>query len=423
MHIVLIAIGSRGDVEPCVALGRGLLRAGFRVTVILPGDLEHVALDHGVPSIGAPFEARTVMTAGPGQRWITEASGSRAAEARHLTALMDSVADLAADTIELVPDDADLVISGALTYDGTAALAQHRGIRHILALLLPVTPTRNGASTIFAALPNRKSRLNTFSAFVGSIGAYRVYHGPATVIRERLGMPPGSLREYFATARDTPALLATSPSLVPAVPEWNPQVFQTGHWHLPAVDDWAPPQGLSDFLDDGPAPVYLGFGSMTSADAQRVAEQVVAGVRRSGVRALIGTGWSGVDLDGLLTSADAGLIAPVGETPHDWLFARVAGAVHHGGAGTTVSAARSGIPQWVVPHLGDQPYWGRRVAAIGIGPDPVPQHRLDAEHVRTAVRRMTTDTAMRDAAARVGHRVRAERGVARAVGQISRYLG
>lgn len=417
MHIVIVAIGSRGDVEPCVALGVGLRQAGFRVTVVLPRDLSHLATDRELDVLAAPFDARSVVLGDHARRWITEASRSRTAELRHLTALMDEVAATAADTIEQVPTDADLLISGVLTYDGAAALAQHRGIGHILATFLPITPTRQGRSSVFAALPDRTSRLNTLAGTVAAGAAYRVYAGAGRVVRRRLGLPPNTLRAYWRTARSTPGLLAAGPTLVPPAPEWEPHLKQTGQWYLPGPQDWAPSPELAAFLDAGSAPVYVGFGSMASADAAVTARTVLEGARLAGVRVVFGAGWSGVDLP-----ERPGEVALLDAVPHDRLFPLMAGVVHHGGAGTTATATRAAAPQWILPHIGDQPYWGRRIAQLGIGPDPVAPHRLDPATVAAALTRLTEDRATAHRAATIGAAVRAESGVAAAVAHIGRYL-
>lgn len=418
MHIVLIAIGSRGDVDPCVALGVGLRDAGHRVTVIIPRDLAHLATDQGLEALQAPFDAREVVLGADGRRWITEASRSKAAEMRHLTALMDGVAETAADTIELLPSDADLLISGVLTYDGAAALAEHRGIRHILATHLPITPTRDGRSCVFSALPDRESRLNLTAGTVAASAAYRIYAGAGRVIRERLGLPPNTLRQYWRTARSTPGLLAAGPTLVPPAPEWAPNVRQTGQWHLPSPSRWEPDADLAAFLDAGEPPVYLGFGSMASDDSEGAATRIIDAALDAGRRVVFAPGWSGLDP---ATLAGRGDVHTVGEVPHAALFGRVSAVIHHGGAGTTATATRAGVPQWVVPHIGDQPYWGRRIAQLGIGPEPVVPHRITADSAAAAMRTLG-DPATGHRARDVGDRVRFEPGVERAVELINGYL-
>lgn len=355
------------------------------------------------------------------RRWFTEASRSRTAEIRHLTALMDQMAPAAADTIEQVPDDSDLLISGPLTYDGAVAVAQHRGIPHILATFLPVTPSRDGRSSVFSAFPDRISRANALAGTVAASVAYRVYAGVGREIRERLGLPRNTVRQYWRTARSTPGLLAAGPTLVPPAADWGPHLRQTGQWYLPGPLDWQPPADLAAFLDAGDPPVYIGFGSMASADASSTAEAIIDGIRRAGVRAVFGAGWSDVDLTRSGTLSDD--VFSVGEIPHDRFFPLVSAVIHHGGAGTTATVARAGVPQWIVPHIGDQPYWGTRISQLGVGPAPVPPNQIDRSTVATALRQLTADPLTRERAATVGAAVAAEPGVDEAVALITEYLG
>jgi len=174
--------------------------------------------------------------------------------------------------------------------------------------------------------------------------------------------------------------LAADPTLGP----WNGQegfdVVQTGAWVLP--DDRPLPALLLGFLDAGEPPVYAGFGSMRTVD-EGSARATIRGIRAQGHRALVGRGWAG-----LAAIDDHDDCFVVGEVNQQKLFERVAAVVHHGGAGTTTTAARAGAPQVVVPQAGDQAYWARRVAELGIGAahdGPKPTVGSLSEALRTAL--------------------------------------
>lgn len=189
----------------------------------------------------------------------------------------------------------------------------------------------------------------------------------------------------------------------------------TGYWFLPAEPTWSPPPALEAFLARGGPVVSIGFGSMASDDPQAVTELVLGAVRAAGVRAVLLSGWGG--LASLPPSED---VFCADALPHDWLFPRVAATVHHGGAGTTGAALRSGVPGLVVPFTMDQPFWGSRVAALGVGPAPIPRKRLTRERLADALRRTVADEGMRRRAADLGARIRAEDGVAEAVEHFGR---
>ncbi len=194
----------------------------------------------------------------------------------------------------------------------------------------------------------------------------------------------------------------------------------TGYWPLPPVSDWSPPADLAAFLDAGPPPVCIGFGSTPSEDPGALTATVLEAVRRAGVRAVLLSGWGGLvsagrSEEGAGPATDRDDVIVVDEVPHEWLFPRMAAVVHHGGAGTTGAAFRAGVPAVVVPFVVDQPFWGSRVEALGVGPRPVPRRGLTAAALADALRIAVGDRAMAERAAGLGRRIRAEDGVAAAV--------
>jgi UDP:flavonoid glycosyltransferase YjiC (YdhE family) len=225
------------------------------------------------------------------------------------------------------------------------------------------------------------------------------------VRRDVLGLPARARQADPAL----PSLYGFSPHVVPPPSDWPPTCRVTGYWFLPAETGWTPPPALTQFLADGPAPVCVGFGSMLGADPAQLTALVVTAVRRAGVRAVLLSGWGGLDA---VAGED---ILVIDEVPHDWLFPQVAAVVHHGGAGTTAAALRAGTPAVVVPFGVDQPFWGTRVAALGTGPRPIPQRTLTTERLADALRIVTTDETMRARAAHLGHTIRSENGVDNAV--------
>ena len=172
----------------------------------------------------------------------------------------------------------------------------------------------------------------------------------------------------------------------------------------------APPAALVTFLADGPPPVYVGFGSMIGENPRALAETVVTGIQRTGLRAVIATGWGG-----LTATSHSSNILVTESVPHDWLFPRVSAVVHHGGSGTLHAGIRAGVPTLVVPFFGDQFIWGRRVQELGVGPRPIPQRDLTAKKLADALRSMHVDGSQRQRAATLGEGLRREHGVRTAV--------
>ncbi|HEX2036809.1 MAG TPA: glycosyltransferase, partial [Chloroflexota bacterium] len=221
-----------------------------------------------------------------------------------------------------------------------------------------------------------------------------------------------------------PRLYGYSRLVVPRPPDWPPDWHVTGYWALDsatAVPPWEPPAALAAFLDAGPPPVYVGFGSMAPRSAGHLTEAALQALRATGQRGILASGWAG------LGAASGAALPPevfrIQEAPHDWLFPRMAAVVHHGGAGTTAAGLRAGVPAVVTPVFGDQPFWGQRVAALGAGPRPVPMRQVTAERLAGAIHQATTDARMRATAAGLGRRLRAEDGVAQAVRAVEQHLG
>jgi sterol 3beta-glucosyltransferase len=202
--------------------------------------------------------------------------------------------------------------------------------------------------------------------------------------------------------------------LLPVPDDFPPHVHVTGSWFLGGSADWKPPPGLASFLESGPPPIYIGFGSMGDRRAQERTEAILEAVQRARQRAIVATGWGGV------REIEAGpAIYFAEEAPHDWLFPQTAAVVHHGGAGTTAAGLRAGKPSIVCPFLGDQPFWGMVVHRQGLGPRPIPQKRLTAARLAAALAEVAEQREMRARAEEMGEKMRAEDGVARAVEVLS----
>ena len=178
-----------------------------------------------------------------------------------------------------------------------------------------------------------------------------------------------------------------------------------------------PPADLVRFLEAGPAPVYIGFGSMASPHAETLTREVARALEMAHQRAVVTTGWGA-----LRHTTWPDTVYETASIPHSWLFPRVAATVIHGGAGTVAAGLRVGKPTIVIPFLGDQGFWGERVYALGAGPQPVRNTRLTAELLSAAITQAVTDERIRANAAALGEQIRAEDGVGQAVDAFNAYL-
>ena len=204
-------------------------------------------------------------------------------------------------------------------------------------------------------------------------------------------------------------LYGFSPAVIPRPADWGGRTHVTGYWFLDPAPGWTPPADLVAFLQNGPPPVYVGFGSMGSRKPEETTDMVLQALAETGQRGVLLAGWEGMRAERLPDS-----VYLAGPVPHSWLFPKMAAVVHHGGAGTTAARLMSGVPSVVVPFFGDQGFWGRKVADLGVRPSPVPRKQLSAERLAAAIQQAINDEGMRKRAASIGGQIRAEERAARA---------
>lgn len=419
MLIVILAVGTRGDVQPAIALGLGLRARGYHVRLFVGAEFGAWVTSYGLEVATASFTIREMMESRIGRAWAEEGTNP-IRQLRLMRALIAAFPAGINDTW-LACQGADVIISSFTSDLYATSIAEKLGVPHLSAWLQPpFVPTREGAATNNAPLPRRRSVINAlFTRLFVEPALWQLYgEQDAHLRRDLLGLPPQNWSRARATLARTPRVLGFSRHVVPLPADWPATLHTTGYWFLDAEQEWTPPPELSAFLAAGATPICIGFGSMTTEDAQGLTRMIVAAVERVGVRAVLLGGWGrlgAIDLPVTILSLDA--------APHGWLFPRMAAVVHHGGAGTTAESLRAGVPTVVVPHLGDQPFWGRRVAELGAGPQPIPKGRLTAERLAVAIRRAMNDPTIRERAQVLGALIRAENGVAVAVEQIEQALG
>ena len=232
---------------------------------------------------------------------------------------------------------------------------------------------------------------------------------------EVLGLPPAPFWGPYNADRlhHYPILYGLSPSVIPKPSDWDNNINVTGYWFLDSESDWTPPSDLMEFLQGGPPPVYIGFGSMSNRNPEKTVDLCLQALAKTQQRAIMLSGWGGLHKANLPDT-----VFMVDSIPHSWLFPRVGAVVHHGGAGTTAAGLRAGVPSIVIPFFGDQLFWGQRVAELGVGPEPIPRKKLTVERLAKAIKKAVTDQTMRQRAANLGAKIQAEDGIARVVAVI-----
>ncbi len=411
MDITIIALGSRGDVLPYAALGEALREAGHHVCFATFDGFEPLIVGRNLDFYPVRGDAQAIMLSSGGQALAR--SGQNAV--RMMVAIMRSFGTLARDWARdltgLASQPVDLIVNqlagGLYGYD----LAEKLGVPMVAAAVMPLVPTRAEPALAFPRWPSALPGYNlltyqlayqlVWQAFRPTINRWR---------REALGLGRAPLRGIYGEMCESMVLLnGFSARVVPRPPDWGQNVHVTGYW-FPEDEGWHPPDDLCRFLDDGPPPVFAGFGSMPLSDAERVTELILEAARLSGQRVVVHAGWGGVGGRSLPEWAFG-----LDYAPYAWLFPRMAALIHHGGSGTTAFGLRSGVPAIVIPFLYDQFYWGRRVAELGVGPEPVPFAELSAGRLADAIRAATEDGEMQGRARRLGAEIREEDGIEAAV--------
>lgn len=408
MKITIYAVGTRGDVQPLLGLANGLREAGHHLTFVAGSNFADQVTTHGM-RFAASIDIQALMQSPEGIAWVEEPNPLR--QLGHMRRLLDLHADEMIDTVIAPAQDADLLLGGFVAEPFAMSLGERFGKPVITAALQPYRPTRSAAASLIPLIPGVDGPFNRWLGLLGQVQLWRVAASTTRLLRGRLNLPPQSRREAIARQNATPAAFGFSPSVIPQPRDWPAHIQVTGYWFLDEDPGWQPPPTLESFLAAGPAPVYVGFGSMTGSDPAETFEIVHRALRAAGQRGVISTGWSGADAD----AASADDVFVLEGAPHRWLFPRMAAVVHHGGAGTTAAGLRAGKPTMIIPHLGDQPYWGRRVRELGVGAKPVTRHTLTEASLARGIRQITSDTAMQARAAALGERIRGEDGIGAAV--------
>ena len=415
MNISIVTIGSRGDVQPFVALGRRLQSRGHKVTLNTHAHFEVFIRQHGL----------SFHLLGGNPEKVMEKLGSDklgANQIKFVRALGAWFNEFGEDALGNIRDacwNADVVITNFLGVAGLS-VAEKRDIPAFFASMFPVlAPTRAYPSLTTPFTHSLGGILNTlthrFEQLTMTVPFNRIFN---KFRKGYLGLPPVSPLKFpynSNNGKQLQVLLAYSPHLIPRPPDYQSHVHVTGYWFLDEADEWTPPPELEAFLMADKPPVYIGFGSMIDNNADAMSRIVIRALHLCHQRGLLLGGWGHM---GHVTPNEEVFV--VSSAPHGWLFPKLSAVVHHGGAGTTAAGLRAGKPSILIPFMGDQPWWGARIYENGIGPTPIPASKLNPENLAEAIHTAIHDLPMRRKAAQVGEKIRQENGLENTVDIIER---
>lgn len=423
MKILILTIGTRGDVQPYIALGRALIESGHDVTICTCAHFEPFVREYRLGYAYVNNDFIDFMHS-PEGKIILGNAGNFCKTIATLASMISKLgnlqerqmADAWAASKESVPD---LILYHPKAI-GAPDFAEKLGVPCMLAFWLPIyVPTTSFPAMGFPELP-----LGPGYRWL----TYQLIRRILLMMSKRVrkwriqnGLDPRSpgFRMRLPDGRPIPALHGFSRHIIPRPEDWPETAIVTGFWFLNQAEHWNPPRSLAEFLSRGEPPVYFGFGSIFGRDPKRVTQIILEAVRRTGVRAILARGWGGLEPG---DSAQSESVMFIEAAPHSWLFPQVNAVVHHGGCGTTHAGLLAGKPSIICPFFGDQPFWGRHVERLGVGPSPIPQSKMTVDRLCRAIDMAMNDWTMRENAATLGSRLSKEDGKSHAVAFITQWV-
>lgn len=416
MRIAIIALGSQGDVQPYIALGKGLKVAGHDVRLLSHENFAGLVNAHELEFYPMQGNVQEIVESQE-MRELLDKGNFLAITSYTAKAIQGVAVDWAQAGLEAC-QGMDLLLAGVGGLYLGLSLSEKLSIPLVQAYVFPFTPTKAFPGVLFPpSLTRFGGTVNWLShQLLRQIMWQGSRTGDTLARKQVLNLPAAS---FFGPNQDTQrdryhTLYGFSPSVIPKPADWH-NTDVTGYWFLDAAPDWTPPSALTDFLQTGSPPIYIGFGSMSNRDPEETTRLILQALTKTQQRAILLSGWGGLTKE---TVPDRVLL--IDSIPHTWLFPRVAAVVHHGGAGTTASGLRAGVPTVVIPFFGDQGFWGQRVAQLGVGTEPIVRKQLTAERLAQAIQTAVSDRAMRQRAANLGAAIRAEDGTTNAVALIQK---
>lgn len=413
-RFTLLTIGSRGDVQPYIALGKSLLKEGHKVKIVTHEEFKDWILNHGIEFgaiAGDPSELMALMVSNPSINYsfIKEARSK-------FRAWIDDLLLSSWNACQ----DADVLIESPSSISGIH-IAEKLQIPYFRAFTMPWTRTRAYPHAFLVPDQKLGGSYNYMTHVAFENGYWRGTSYQVNKWRVKtLGLPKTNLNAMHQNS--VPFLYNISPVVFPPSVDFSEWVKVTGYWFLDEKTDYTPPEALIAFIkkarDDNKKLVYIGFGSIVVEDPTELTRAVVEAVLASDVRCILNKGWS--ERLGSKNSKEIEMELPCeiynsGNIPHDWLFTQIDAAVHHGGSGTTGASLRFGLPTIVKPFFGDQKFYAGRVEDLGCG---VSLKSLDSKALSKAIREVTTNSRIIDRAKAVGELIRSENGVKTAIDDI-----
>lgn len=413
--ITLLTSGTRGDVQPYLALAKGLQGAGLAAVLAAPANFAPLAAQVNVPFRPLDGNPSELMLDSAGSQALMGGS-SWLETLRASLRFMRNARPIYQRMLEsawAASQDSAAILVGLPSLWGIH-IAEALAVPCIGAMVQPLTTTSAWPS---AVLPSNVSVGAAYNRLTHRIVAQAMWWPWRDVIddwRQGKGLPR---RGWRGPSLDVmPVVYGFSERIVPRPSDWPPQHHISGYWRLAGL---SAPQQVDDKLaqfvacKDRPL-LYFGFGSPGLPDFRRHRQDIIDTVRTVKARAVLSVP-AGEAIDTVAWPAE---LLPVREVPHGWLFPQVDAVIHHGGAGTTAAVLHAGVPMLVLPRAVDQYFWAGRASLLGIAPAPIPQRQLNGHRLTEAVHTLLTHRSFSDKAKQIRDDLTRENGVVSAVEEI-----
>lgn len=394
MKITITSYGSRGDIQPVLALGVYLRERGHEVRFCGAPDFADWIEGFGFPY--HPFGERI-------DELLTDHLEEARRSPRKFIQIIGEMTDRHFAEMSTGLGDPDIVVGGGIQL-ATPSIVEQRGIPYVYLALSPTilrSPAHPPTGIPWVGTPPWINRL-CWSTLLG-ISRF-LMTPPINRGRAAMGLP--AIRNgYDYVFPPDKMILCADPDLGPIPADCEGKYPVAGALFLTGQEGPLPAE-LEAFLAEGPAPFYFGYGSMTLKDAAGATQAILEAVRRVGCRAIFSRGSAGLGQDALGGEGLPANCIAIDSVDHSLLFPRMAGVFLHGGAGTTAAAARAGVPQVPMPHAFDQMYWARRVTELGVSPGAI-RGKLTAKKIERALRAIGDDPGYQTRAQALGEKIRA----------------
>lgn len=411
MHFTIACTGSHGDIRPYVALAVGLKARGHQARLIADAHAESLCHEWSIDF--TPIEGEFASLIQPKSQSLSD-SFRLACE---LVGFMKT-----AVTKQLHMLSRELKNTDALIYHPAVIASEHVAekmqIPAFSMLLMPEVRTKCHAASIFPP----KVPLGKFGNFASHLICEQIFW---QLFRSRINRwrheAQLSKISFFGPAyqkrKKNPILMAISPTILPRPHDWPSHVHMTGFPRLHTTTDWEPSQKLKAFLASGKAPLYIGFGSLSPKCSEDKLRMMLDIAQELNLRVILSGSLPGIQNIKLPES-----MIWIESAPHDWLFPKMAAAIHHGGAGTTAASLYAGIPTWIVPFILDQFHWGERAHTMGIGPKPLPIKQFNRTRFSQGLQQLLNTPEYKTNALAASKKLAEEDGINNAIDVLMQYL-